>query len=81
LQQDLVFNPTAGDVIPNSGGLRKVRWRSATRGKRGGLRIIYYWYVKDNEMYMLLAYGEGEKDDLSAKELKVLRKLVEEGIS
>ena len=81
LQQDLVFNPTAGDVIPNSGGLRKVRWRSATRGKRGGLRVIYYWYVKDNEMYMLLAYGEGEKDDLSAKELKVLRKLVEEGIS
>ena len=77
----MVFNPTAGDVIPNSGGLRKVRWRSATRGKRGGLRIIYYWYVKDNEMYMLLAYGEGEKDDLSAKELKVLRKLVEEGIS
>ncbi|MCP5488749.1 MAG: hypothetical protein H7A43_08865 [Verrucomicrobia bacterium] len=81
LQQDLVFNPTAGDVIPNSGGLRKVRWRSATRGKRGGLRVIYYWYVKDNEMYMLLAYGKGEKDDLSAKELKVLRKLIEEGIS
>ena len=81
LQQDLVFNPTAGDVIPNSGGLRKVRWRSATRGKRGGLRVIYYWFVKDNEMYMLLAYGKGEKDDLSAKELKVLRKLIEEGIS
>ena len=81
LQQDLVFNPTAGDVIPNSGGLRKVRWRSATRGKRGGLRVIYYWFVKDNEMYMLLAYCKGEKDDLSAKELKVLRKLIEEGIS
>jgi len=43
LQQMLLLRPDAGDVIPGSGGLRKVRWRIAGQGKRGGLRIIYYW--------------------------------------
>jgi mRNA-degrading endonuclease RelE of RelBE toxin-antitoxin system len=42
-QQELIFNPRAGDVIRGSGGLRKIRWRSAAKGKRGGIRIIYYW--------------------------------------
>ncbi len=78
LQQELLFNPGAGAVIKHSGGLRKVRWRSATGGKRGGLRVIYYWYVSEDEIYMLLAYGKSEKDDLSAKELKILRGLVQE---
>lgn len=81
LQQDLILNPAAGDVIRNSGGLRKVRWRSATKGKRGGLRVIYYWYVSNSEIYMLLAYGKSEKDDLTAKELKLLRGLVQEAMS
>ena len=78
LQQELIFNPTAGALIKHSGGLRKVRWRSATGGKRGGLRIIYYWFVSEDEIYMLLAYGKGEKDDLSARELKILRGLVKD---
>jgi len=81
LQQELIFNPAAGDVIQHSGGLRKVRWRSATKGKRGGLRVIYYWYVSEDEIYMLLAYGKGEKDDLTPKELKLLRGLVQEAMS
>ena len=81
LQQQLIFNPAAGDIIQHSGGLRKVRWRSATKGKRGGLRVIYYWYANEDEIYMLLAYGKGEKDDLAAKELKVLRRPVEETMS
>ena len=78
LQQELMFNPQAGSVIKHSGGLRKVRWRSATRGKRGGIRVIYYRYVEDEEIYMLLAYGKGEKDDLSTKELKILGRIVKE---
>ena len=78
LQKELIYNPAAGAVIPHSGGLRKVRWRSATKGKRGGLRVIYYWYVAEKELFMLLAYGKGEKDDLTQKELKILRLLVEE---
>ncbi len=80
LQTDLILNPAAGKVIPKSGGLRKIRWSSPKRGKgkRGGIRAIYYWFVSDDEIYMLLAYGKGEKDDLSVKELKILRGLVEE---
>ena len=80
LQQELIFNPQAGSVIKHSGGLRKVRWRSATRGKRGGIRVIYYRYVKEEEIYMLLAYGKGEKDDLSTKELKILNRIVKESV-
>ena len=80
LQQELIFNPQAGAVIKQSGGLRKVRWRSATRGKRGGIRVIYYRYVEGDEIYMLLAYGKGEKDDLSTKELKILQRLVQEEV-
>lgn len=81
LQEALARDPAAGDLIQHSGGLRKVRWRSATRGKRGGIRVIYYWYVSANEIYLLLAYGKGEKDDLSAQELKLLRRLIEESLS
>jgi len=76
LQQELLRNPAAGDLIKQSGGLRKVRWHSASKGKRGGIRVIYYWFVSAAEIYMLLAYGKGEKDDLSAQELKILRELV-----
>ena len=79
-QQELIFNPTAGDLIKESGGLRKVRWRSAAGGKRGGIRVIYYWCVSDSEIYLLLAYGKKEKEDLSAKEIKILRTLVEENM-
>jgi len=77
LQKELVFNPAAGDIIKHSGGLRKIRWRSASKGRRGGLRVIYYWFVSEDQIYMLLAYGKNEKDDLTAAELKILRQLVE----
>jgi len=81
LQRELIFNPAAGNIIQHSGGLRKLRWRSATGGKRGGIRVIYYWTVSDDEIFMLLAYGKKQKDDLSAKELKLLRSLVKEEMS
>jgi len=80
LQQELIFNPAAGDLIKGSGGLRKIRWQSASGGKRGGIRVIYYWYVADHEIFLLLAYGKKEKTDLSAKEIKILRTLVEENM-
>jgi mRNA-degrading endonuclease RelE of RelBE toxin-antitoxin system len=80
LQKVLIRNPAAGAVIPKSGGLRKIRWRSPEKGKgkRGGIRVIYYWFVTDDEIYMLLAYGKDEKDDLTAGELNVVRGLIEE---
>jgi len=78
LQQQLAFNPSTGAVIKHSGGLRKARWRSAAKGKRGGIRVIYYWFVNADEIYMLLAYGKGEKDDLSANDLRLLRGYIQE---
>lgn len=74
----LIVNPESGDLIPGSGGLRKIRWHQPNRGKgkRGGIRIIYYWYGPDGVIYMLLAYAKGDQDDLSASEKRVLKKLV-----
>jgi len=77
LQVVLANRPTVGDVIKNSGGLRKVRWAIAGRGKRGGMRVIYYWAVKQERLLMLFAYPKNERDDLTPGQLKILRTLVE----
>jgi mRNA-degrading endonuclease RelE of RelBE toxin-antitoxin system len=77
-QYALVADPECGDLIRGSGGLRKVRWAAAGRGKRGGVRIIYYWGKEMETILLLLIYGKNEMDDLSQQELKLLRKLVEE---
>lgn len=77
LQAHLADNPEAGDIIPRSGGIRKVRWGGSGRGKRGGTRIIYYWQVPDSEIYLLTLYSKGEMSDLSAKELEALKRMVE----
>jgi mRNA-degrading endonuclease RelE of RelBE toxin-antitoxin system len=78
LQQLLVANPDAGDLIRQSGGLRKIRWSVAGRGKRGGVRVIYYWAVARETILMLLMYGKNEQDDLSPEQLRVLKRLIEE---
>ena len=77
LLDELIERPDAGDVIRGSGGLGKLRWRAAGRGKRGGIRVIYYWH-RGRVMYLLLAYPKNVKDDLDARELAVLRGVVEE---
>jgi hypothetical protein len=78
LQAALVLQPELGDLIPDTGGLRKVRWVDPRRGKgkRGGLRVIYYWYPPGALIYLLIIYSKSERDDLSAAEKKALRKLV-----
>ncbi len=78
LQQALILRPDAGNVIPGSGGLRKLRWRTKHEGKRGGLRIIYYWYVSGETFYMVFLYKKNEQEDLTHSQIKVLRRLVEE---
>jgi hypothetical protein len=78
LQLALVRRPDLGDLIPGSGGLRKVRWSQAGRGKRGGIRVIYYWYSPDDLIYMLLAYAKSTQENLTQEQLKILRKLVGE---
>ena len=77
LQVTLAHRPTAGALIPNSGGLRKVRWALPGRGKRGGVRVIYYWAVTPERLLMLLVYAKNERDNLTASQLKLLRQVVE----
>jgi hypothetical protein len=78
LQQALLMRPDAGQIIPGSRGLRKLRWRTEQGGKRGGLRVIYYWYVAGEAAYMLFIYRKNEQEDLTPKQVKVLSRLVEE---
>ncbi len=77
LQSALILNPEKGKVIRGSGGLRKIRWGISGRGKRGGVRIIYYWIIKKNTILMLLVYPKNEQDDLTSSQLKILKTLVE----
>jgi len=81
LQRVLVVNPLAGALIKNSGGLRKIRWRIAGKGKSGGIRVIYYYLTADSKIFMLVAYEKSKKDDLTQKELASIRKLVMEELS
>jgi hypothetical protein len=80
LQTALVLQPEMGDLIPGTGGLRKVRWseRSRGRGKRGGVRIIYYWFQRDEIIYLLLGYSKTERDDLTPEQKRALKKLITE---
>ncbi|RJP52985.1 MAG: hypothetical protein C4557_05320 [Anaerolineaceae bacterium] len=78
LQSVIANRPDAGVVIPSSGGLRKMRWGMTGRGKRGGVRVIYYWAVKQERILMLLIYPKNVKDDLTQEQLKILRKIVKE---
>ena len=73
LQLHLVSQPDAGDVIAGTGGLRKVRWTTAGRGKRGGTRVIYYHVMAQAQIRLILIYRKGIKDDLSPKEKAILR--------
>jgi len=78
LQAALSVRPDAGSIIPHSGGLRKMRWALAGRGKRGGVRIIYYWVVAQERTLMLFMYPKNVQDDLTPQQLKVLRTIIEE---
>ena len=75
LQLFLIARPDAGAVVPGTGGVRKLRWSVAGRGKRGGLRVIYYWRVSADEIWMLTVYGKSERESIPAH---VLRKIAEE---
>jgi len=77
LQVVLANRPNAGAIVRNSGGLRKIRWTIEGRGKRGGVRVIYYWAVKHERLLMVFMYPKNVQDDLTPAQLKVLRKLIE----
>lgn len=78
LQTALLENPEAGDVIEGTGGLRKPRRADPRRGKgkRGGLRVIYYWWDGRHQFWLFTLYDKNEMDDLSAKEKKLLKDML-----
>jgi len=73
LQTLLMLHPDAGDVIPGSGGVRKVRIPAKGKGARGGGRIIYYWAQGDGQIFLLFAYAKNERANITGQEAKQLR--------
>ena len=68
----IALNPEAGDVVTGTGGVRKLRWARAGGGKRGGARVIYFYYRPDCPLYLLLAYAKAQAEDLSPDEKKAV---------
>lgn len=73
----LAANPESGDVIPGTGGLRKLRWSAKGKGKSGGARVIYYYYNADHPVFALLIYGKGEQVDMSGEQKRTLVRYLE----
>ena len=80
-QLHLMERPEDGAVIPGGGGLRKLRWAGSGRGKRGGLRIIYYYVTDEGQILLLHVYAKNEMDNLPAAAVKELKRQVEEHLT
>lgn len=78
LQATLMKSPEAGDLIEGTGGLRKLRFADVRRskGKRGGLRVIYYWWYAGSQFWLYTLYDKDEQDDLSPQQRKTLRAML-----
>jgi|SRR6185369_8237248 hypothetical protein len=78
LQIALLLRPEQGPLIKGGAGLRKVRWAPRGVGKRGGVRVIYFWRPVDQAFYMLFAYAKTEQEDLTPDQIRVLARVVRE---
>lgn len=78
LQAAIMLHPETGDLIPEGGGIRKVRWANNHQGKRGGIRVIYYFKAHMNQIYFLFAYPKTSQDNLTEEQKRILGKLVKE---
>jgi hypothetical protein len=78
LQNLLMTHPDAGDLIPEAGGLRKLRFGDARRGKgkRGGLRVIYYWWIEGFQFWLFTVYDKNEMSDLTPRERRALKAII-----
>jgi hypothetical protein len=79
LQTHLAANPDLGDRMPGTGGFRKLRWKDPQRskGRRGGLRIIYYYFLAAQQIWLITLYGKDEAADLTPEEKKLLKRAIE----
>lgn len=79
LQEVLASNPELGEMMPGTGGFRKLRWSDPKRGKgrRSGLRIIYYYFLSDQQIWLMTVYDKDEALDLSPKMKKALKGAIE----
>jgi len=79
LQTVLADSPELGDMIPGTGGFRKLRWADARRskGRRGGLRVIYYWFNGQNQIWLMTIYGKDEAADLTPAQKKLLKAAID----
>lgn len=75
----IATHPDAGDVVPRSGGVRKVRWARPGMGKRGGVRVIYYNQIDDGEIWLLLIYAKSADDNIPAHVLENLKEALDDG--
>jgi len=78
LQTALLLRPEQGALIKGGAGLRKLKWKQRGRGKRGGVRVIYYWYVESRLLYMVYAYAKADQGDLTPSQIRKLAQLVRE---
>lgn len=78
LQEKLLGNPDAGEVIPETGGLRKIRVGSKGKGKRGGARVIYVDFVVIETIYLFYVYGKNEQENLTEADKKEYKELIAE---
>lgn len=79
LQRTLMENPEMGDVVPGTGGFRKLRWEDARRGKgkQGGLRVIYYYLPADQQIWFFALYDKDEVADLTSREKRMLKEAIQ----
>jgi len=78
LQLALVLRPEQGALVPSGQGLRKLRWGRPGRGKRGGLRVLYYWDKEAETVYLLFVYEKSRQADLTPDQAKALGRLIRE---
>lgn len=78
LQEALLRRPAQGDLMEGTGGVRKLRWKEEGRGKRGGLRLIYYWHPQREIFLMLFLYRKSEQKDLTADQKRILANVVQQ---
>ncbi len=77
LQESLIIKPDVGAIIKGSGGLRKARWKLEGKGKRGGVRYIYYWVNEDDQIIMLYAYRKSKQETLTNEQKALLKSAIE----